>query len=679
MSGISSGRRLLTTSLAAAAALALAVPALAQGAWDQHGADPGNTRQAEASGPAQPGLAWHLDVRSEGLTAGDGVGSNSNLNAPVIASDGTLVRRAQADGVDARDGGNRQVGIDPADGSVRWEIEGVSPSCAAASDSQGRLWVLLDDDADSDLDEPALEAYDPTSGEAHPGTRLELTTANGAPDDAGARWCDRTALHVGGTDGDERLVLFDQGDGGIIAVDVSGSAPSIGWAIGPDEATAPFDQVLRNHSSSHPRIGAFTVDELLVPTLTGDDDILELVALSLDDGGVAHRMELPSYDESGSPSTDPDLVGASTVEVLVHDGHAVAGLRTSGPYAALHGVDLSGSWDVPEWSQTIEARGTVGPNLMALSGSNVVHNVGSSMIPTPSGDILGAHDVATGAPTSWSYEHRVRSLGGFTSFELLTDVDGRIYTNTSVGPEQGHLAVTSYGTSGVELWSFTRASLADAMGLADIDDIPENLHLGAIDGDGTIYLHRDHHIIAIDGSGGLAEQRFGDVTDDHPFADEISWLTFEEITQGYADGTWRPGLDVGRQAVAAFFYRLAGEPEVTTTNPFPDVSTSHPFHDAIAWMTDEGITTGFDDGTFRPSADVTRQAAAAFLHRLDDEPTVTTDAGFTDVPSDHTFHDAIAWMVDEEVAAGYPDGTFRPTTPVTRQAVAAFVTRYATG
>ncbi|MCC5952768.1 MAG: S-layer homology domain-containing protein, partial [Acidimicrobiia bacterium] len=106
---------------------------------------------------------------------------------------------------------------------------------------------------------------------------------------------------------------------------------------------------------------------------------------------------------------------------------------------------------------------------------------------------------------------------------------------------------------------------------------------------------------------------------------------------------------------------------------------SHPFADAIAWMIDNNITTGYPDGTFRPTANVTRQATAAFLWRTAGQPTPTTTPGttFTDVGPSHPFADAIAWMIDNNITTGYPDGTFRPTANVTRQATAAFLWRAA--
>src|SRR5690606_13324827 len=74
-------------------------------------------------------------------------------------------------------------------------------------------------------------------------------------------------------------------------------------------------------------------------------------------------------------------------------------------------------------------------------------------------------------------------------------------------------------------------------------------------------------------------EQFPDVASNYQFADEIYWLAQTGIAGGYNDGTFRPTADVSRQAVAAFLYRLAGEPAFTppVTATFPDVPTSHQF------------------------------------------------------------------------------------------------------
>jgi CSLREA domain-containing protein len=49
---------------------------------------------------------------------------------------------------------------------------------------------------------------------------------------------------------------------------------------------------------------------------------------------------------------------------------------------------------------------------------------------------------------------------------------------------------------------------------------------------------------------------------------------------------------------------------------FSDVSTNHLFHNEISWLAITGLGSGFANGTFRPSATVTRGGTAAFLYRM---------------------------------------------------------------
>jgi uncharacterized protein (DUF1800 family) len=56
---------------------------------------------------------------------------------------------------------------------------------------------------------------------------------------------------------------------------------------------------------------------------------------------------------------------------------------------------------------------------------------------------------------------------------------------------------------------------------------------------------------------------------------------------------------------------VAAEPE------FRDVATTHPFAREIAWMADSDISTGYAGNLYKPAANVSRQAMAAFLVRTD--------------------------------------------------------------
>lgn len=173
---------------------------------------------------------------------------------------------------------------------------------------------------------------------------------------------------------------------------------------------------------------------------------------------------------------------------------------------------------------------------------------------------------------------------------------------------------------------------------------------------------------------------FSDVPVAHPFFVEIEWMVAEGITTGYADGTFRPSWIISRQAMAAFLHRLAGRPAFTppATPTFTDVGPTHPFRTEIEWAAAQGITTGYPDGTFRPVQPISRQAMAALLHRLAGRPAFTPPATptFPDVGTTHPFRTEIEWSVAHGVATGYADGTFKPGVSISRQASAAFLFRY---
>ncbi len=185
------------------------------------------------------------------------------------------------------------------------------------------------------------------------------------------------------------------------------------------------------------------------------------------------------------------------------------------------------------------------------------------------------------------------------------------------------------------------------------------------------------------GAEAVTVSGFPDVPDDHVFAEPITWMASEGIANGYRNGRFGPDRPVTRQAAAAFLARFAG-PEVgldaCAAAPFRDVPAGHPFCAEIAWLSAEGVVDGYDDATFGPDRPVTRQAVAAFLTRLAGPDAVLESCvagAFVDVPAGHRFCAEISWMVTEGLATGFGDGTYRPSSVVSRQAMAAFLHRFA--
>ncbi|MCW1805172.1 S-layer homology domain-containing protein [Brachybacterium squillarum] len=169
--------------------------------------------------------------------------------------------------------------------------------------------------------------------------------------------------------------------------------------------------------------------------------------------------------------------------------------------------------------------------------------------------------------------------------------------------------------------------------------------------------------------------------------EHMVWMADAGISTGWKTSQgqeYRPLNSVNRDAMAAFLYRMAGSPKVTLpkTSPFTDVKPAQEHYTAIIWAYQEGITTGWvsKDGTrqFRPTTPINRDAMAAFLYRYAGEPAYTAPKGtcFTDVKPAQQFAKEMCWMKTEGISTGWNDGTYRPLQSVKRDAMAAFLHRY---
>ncbi|WP_394216898.1 S-layer homology domain-containing protein [Brachybacterium vulturis] len=189
-------------------------------------------------------------------------------------------------------------------------------------------------------------------------------------------------------------------------------------------------------------------------------------------------------------------------------------------------------------------------------------------------------------------------------------------------------------------------------------------------------------VLRTDSSTVFHDGAFLDVPPDLMYREEIEQLAAAEppITRGWPDSTYRPLAEIQRDAMVAFVYRALGEPafDPPQTSPFRDMPPSRMFYKEITWAhhPDRGITQGWPDGTFRPTAPVERGAVAAFLYRASRATSTKTSDRFSDVPRDHQFAKEITWLADSGITTGWPDGTFRPVAPITRDAMAAFMIRW---
>ncbi len=164
--------------------------------------------------------------------------------------------------------------------------------------------------------------------------------------------------------------------------------------------------------------------------------------------------------------------------------------------------------------------------------------------------------------------------------------------------------------------------------------IPDTGYYFAVPADMTVdvdYISAERYTCKIYNDSQIASRRvlylgfempdaFSDVTTESDFwYRPVYWGAAEGITTGWDDGTFRPWNNCNRAQIITFLWRLAGSPlnHANDKPVFSDVDGTLPndFYPAIMWGYAEGIIKGYSDGTFRPWVECNRMQIATFLYR----------------------------------------------------------------
>lgn len=126
------------------------------------------------------------------------------------------------------------------------------------------------------------------------------------------------------------------------------------------------------------------------------------------------------------------------------------------------------------------------------------------------------------------------------------------------------------------------------------------------------------------------------------------------------------------------FYRQNGETgqmrfrSVSDSSPaqtsFTDLPANHWAQNFIAALVERNLISGFPDGTFRPDTPVTRAEFASLLQKTFDLPQVRKLVRFQDVAQDFWAQAAIQYVATTipQLMGGYPGDLFRPEEPILR-------------
>lgn len=180
---------------------------------------------------------------------------------------------------------------------------------------------------------------------------------------------------------------------------------------------------------------------------------------------------------------------------------------------------------------------------------------------------------------------------------------------------------------------------------------------------------------------GAMSQIFNDVPGSHPWVDYIYLLNRFAITVGCrtAPLDFCPGDTVTQAQMAAFLVRaIAGEGFAYPIQPyFTDVPAGNSLFKYVQKMRELNINPGCGNNQFCPNALVTRGQMAQYIVRAlygESFPYDTTPR-FGDVPSSNALFPYVQKMYDLGVTQGCTSGNYCPQDTVTREQMAAFLSR----
>ncbi|MTI83721.1 MAG: hypothetical protein FH756_07410 [Firmicutes bacterium] len=140
------------------------------------------------------------------------------------------------------------------------------------------------------------------------------------------------------------------------------------------------------------------------------------------------------------------------------------------------------------------------------------------------------------------------------------------------------------------------------------------------------------------------------------------------LVSGYPDGTFRPDQEVSRAEFVALANRAFGIKNAGTGIDFSDVSAGDWYNQEVGVANAAGYINGYPDGSFRPKKPISRQEAASVLARLLNlKPSTAELRNFTDSDEISGWaRDSVGTAAANGLMAGFPDATFRGARSITR-------------
>ena len=174
-------------------------------------------------------------------------------------------------------------------------------------------------------------------------------------------------------------------------------------------------------------------------------------------------------------------------------------------------------------------------------------------------------------------------------------------------------------------------------------------------------------------STAFASTSFKDVGSNHWAKKEIDYLVDLKVITGYSNGTFKPNDNVTNAQVAIMLARALHLDLSNRPNPnFSDVTTKTSGYKEIAAVVDEGIfPKSVKFGPTQPASRATMARVLVNAFHLKGKNHVM----FSDVKTTYWGYPYITALAANNITNGYSDGSFKPTANVTRAQFSVFMAR----
>ena len=128
--------------------------------------------------------------------------------------------------------------------------------------------------------------------------------------------------------------------------------------------------------------------------------------------------------------------------------------------------------------------------------------------------------------------------------------------------------------------------------------------------------------------------------------------------------------------VLSILFSFSISTSAATASSFKDIYSQSWYYDAVVYVTENGYMSGMSSTSFNPSGTVTRAQVAQILYAMEGKPSAGSSQ-FTDVADGKWYSNAITWAAEKGYVSGYGNGIFGPTDNITREQFVAILYKYA--